>query len=366
MIWLVLIAVGTNYSNGVEEPEDEFVSYKTDTDQESTRTDSRASDTSYCNNHNHASHSSIVNNISADMKSNSEGHNIDTIRDSVIVREHDDSSSSTCEDLENEKESTVSTSKNDETTKRRRSKKNSTMVKTKVKIMAKSRTTSSGKANDMSPKVMIEDLNLTYEQLHEKIVLSPKSKIISNDASPIEKAKKQNTITSYFSSPTTKKFINDRNTNETQIDISNLSRSDTPELKEDKSIVHLDNASTLSNCNVTKAKLQTNNRRYRKKVIKKGNDSEDAPCCEDNGLDDSTESEISEAESEKTLEKNSQEMTAKRSSGVSMILSKRGRKIVKPNYNYDSSSEQTSDADISRTASPSIGILSMRFVLIYS
>ena len=104
MIWLVLIAVGTNYGNGVEEPEDEFVSYKTDTDQESTRTDSRASDTSYCNNHNYASHSSIVNNIGADMKCNSEGHNIDTIRDSVIVREHDDSSSSTCEDLENEKE----------------------------------------------------------------------------------------------------------------------------------------------------------------------------------------------------------------------------------------------------------------------
>ena len=365
MIWLVLIAVGTNYGNGVEEPEDEFVSYKTDTDQESTRTNSRASDTSYCNNHNYASHSSIVNNISADMKSNSEGHNIDTIRDSVIVREHDDSSSSTCEDLEHEKEDTVSTSKNDKITKNR-SKKNSTTAKTKVKIMAKSRTTPTCKANDMSPKVMIEDLNLTYEQLHEKIVLSPKSKMISNDASPMEKAKKQNTITSYFSSPTTTKLVNDRNTNETQIDISNLSRSDTPELKEDKSIIHLDNASTLLNCNVTKAKLQTSNRRYRKKAIKKGNDTEDAPCCEDNGLNDSTESEISEAESEKIIEKNSQEMTTKRSLGVSMILSKRGRKIVKPNYNYDSSSEQTSDAEISRTASPSIGMLSMQFILINS
>ena len=299
------------------------------------------------------------------MKSNSEGHDIGTIRDSVIVREHDDSSSSTCEDLENEKEDTVSTSKNGESTKNRRSKKNSTTVKTKVKIMARSRTTSSGKANDMSPKVMIEDLNLTYEQLHEKIVLSPKSKMISNDASPMEKAKKQNTITSYFSSPSTKKLVNDKNTNETQIDISNLSKSDTPELKEDNSIVHLDNAST-SNCNVTKAKLQTSNRRYRKKLIKKGNDSEDEPCCEDNGLNDSTESEISEAESEKTIEKNSREISTKRSSGVSMILSKRGRKIVKPNYNYDSSSEQTSDAEISRTASPSIGMLSMQFILIFS
>ena len=356
LIWLVLIAVSTNYGSGVEEPEDEFVSYKTDTDQESTRTDSRASDTSYCHNHNYASHSSIVNNIIADMKSNSDGHNIDTISDSVIVREHDDSSSSTCDDLENERKNTVLASKKDETTKNRRSKKNTTTVKTKVKIMARSRSTSSGKANDMSPKVMIEDLNLTYEQLHEKIVLSPKSKMISNDASPMEKAKKQNTITSYFSSPTTKKLVKDKNINENPIDVSNLSRSDTPELKEDESIVHLDDAISS----------KTSNRRNRKKVMKNGNDSEDKPCCEDTGLNDSTESEISEAESEKTIEKNSGQMTTKRSSGVSMILSKRGRKIVKPNYNYDSSSEQTSDAEISRTASPSIGMLSMPFILIYS
>ena len=109
-----------------------------------------------------------------------------------------------------------------------------------------------------------------------------------------------------------------------------------------------------------KTKLLDSKRRCRKEVMTSGNYNEETTCSEDAGPNDSTESEISDAESEKFIEKSSQEKNPKRCSGVSMILSKRGRKIVKPNYNYDSSSEQTSDAEVSRTASPLICKFSMR------
>jgi len=88
------IVLSNDYNNGIEEPEDEVVSYKTETDQESLRTDSRASEVSSVNSVNHAN-ISIVNKSSI---ANGVDKVADTVNcvigDSVIVRDHDESSSS--------------------------------------------------------------------------------------------------------------------------------------------------------------------------------------------------------------------------------------------------------------------------------
>jgi hypothetical protein len=69
----------------------------------------------------------------------------------------------------------------------------------------------------------------------------------------------------------------------------------------------------------------------------------------------STESERSEDESDinDDIEINDDDTHPKHDGSI--IVSKRGRKIGRPNYIYESSSEHTSDAECSRTASPAEG-----------
>ena len=418
----------SDYNIAVQEPEDEFVSYKTDTDQESTRTDSRASEMSNSNNCNYPS-SHLSNGIIANIKCNT-GDGLDTLSRSVIVREHEDSSSSTCEESENENEVTLTELENQVMHNKRRKKKDNSVSKTKkdtksvcnvnappaarkrslrhsngkhipsqipkkvvidevsekcsqdshldtkygienlktcktdnliidvnnkTTVNDESQTKTNQQINDMSPTVIIEELNLPYKHLHKKIILSPQSKILSQEEFCLGKAKKQNMITSYFSNPAKTHRTNSSNLNEKQ---SNEDHDLSPELYEpgdgDKSIPPV-NANEISPSALSHS-LKGNEFKGSHHLMKKPFISSYDDCKElrsDANVEriDSTESEISETESERPLK----EQPSKKSFRTSIGLSKRGRKIVKPNYNYDSSSEQTSDAEFSRTGSPLIG-----------
>ena len=100
MIGAGRIIISNDYNNGVEEPEDEVVSYKTETDEESTRTDSRASEMS-CT---HSIHYTDTSNITTSSISNGQTNlgNVDNgeLGRSVIVRDHDESSNSNYEKTE--------------------------------------------------------------------------------------------------------------------------------------------------------------------------------------------------------------------------------------------------------------------------
>ena len=426
----------SHYNNGVEEPEDEFVSYKTDTDQESTRTDSRASEMSNSNNCNYAS-SHLSNGIIANIKRNNDD-GLDTLSSSIIVREHDDSSSSTCEESENEKKVSLAEQEKDEVQNKRRKKRDNSVSKTKkdsnsacsingppaarkrslrhsngqripsqipkgvvidkvkercgqdshfkkkcelqqfntsekdnlildlnnkMTVNDASNTKVKQQINDMSPTVMIEELNLPYEHHHKKIILSPQNKILSHEEICLGKAKKQNTITSYFSHPTKKYRTNASNSDEKQNNEHHCLSAELSEIeKVEKSItpVHINEISPLALNHSLKDNHFKGSRHHMRKLNISYDDCKDLKSKADVEAIESTGSEISETESDEHYK----ELTAKKISGASMVLSKRGRKIVKPNYIYDSSSEQTSDTEFSRTGSPLIGKISARSVLI--
>ena len=271
----------------------------------------------------------------------------DSFRDSVIVRDHEDSSSSTYDELEDETKMKLSDRKSDKQLNRpkQRMKHDDTTSQTKISSNGKPRSDANNKMNCMSPKVMIEDLNLAYEHLQKKIIVSPKNKILSTETYRLKKTEKHNVITSYFSTTKTNLFPNGNGMNADENSQESLSGD----------VVHINEVSSLDKGDSSKDKALKGSRRSIRKAVMSDGDIKDLKSTLDDDINSSTESELSEAESESHSETYSKDPNIDKYAGTSMILSKRGRKMMKPNYNYDSSSEQTSDAEISRTASPQTG-----------
>ena len=276
----------------------------------------------------------------------------DSFRDSVIVRDHEDSSSSTYDELEDETKMKLSDRKSDQQLNRskQRMKHDDTTSQTKISDNGKPSSDAKNKMNCMSPKVMIEDLNLAYEHLQKKIIVSPKNKILSTETYRLKKTKEHNVIKSYFSTAKTNLFSNGDGMNADE------------NSQEDSSgdVVQIKEVSSLDKGNSLKDKALKGSRRSIRKAVMSDGDIKDLNSTLDD-INSSTESELSETESERHSETYSKDLNIEKYAGTSMILSKRGRKMMKPNYNYDSSSEQTSDAEISRTASPQTGKIYMYY-----
>ena len=348
--------LSNNYENGVEEPEDEVVSYKTETDQESIRTDSRASEVSSINSLNLVSGSTVHTSALANGMSN-----VFDAGDSIIVRDHDDSSSSICnDDLEEQVQSDLRQS--------RKSKRNVKDKKLKGKSIScnaqsespivtdepckiespdakSSKQTEPSVGIDMSPTVIIKELDLTSNSNKKRVALSSKAKTLhSKDIAKLslpslcktsnqtnldskmttkgvvtEKGAKQQTINAYFS-PSSKKIVNDL-----------VGGSETTHENDE--------------C------IEISNHRGRRRSLRPKLDKELSDGDGPNKIKrhDCTESESSEVESEKTDIRAMDE-----SLGVN--TSKSGRNIGKPKYVYESSSEHASETESSRTASPALGI----------
>ena len=421
------LLLSDEYNNRVEEPEDEVVSYKTETDQESTRTDSRASEVSSVNSANQASssillHSSSTNGISKVVNSSE-----DLLGDSVIVRDHDESSSSAYDDdIEVEthsdtsgqkksvadskkvrgrgnfrstkwKQNTVDAADSSSQIERRKGIQRTNVKRNKVddtpseesplklvlevetmnyskcvqgnskQVIQKKRgkqmaidqsqtispnTCASYQQSDkklnlaMSPAVIIKTLNLKHNNINQKISSSPINKATTNKGSPSEKLTKQKTINAYFSPPPKKAIGEDAAT-------LNSTKSSLPTENVVKATESEQKLSNIKSNTLNENRENNERRRSMRAKTERNFSANDGSST--NTPYDSAESEISEYESEKNDEIGTDSEDFNSKVDAPFIISKRGRKIGRPKYIYESSSEHTSDAEGGRIASSSTG-----------
>ena len=460
-----------DYNNGVEEPEDEVVSYKTETDQESIRTDSRASEVSSVNSVLQASTSILQNSPLINGIDKVANTGADVLGHSVIVREHDESSSSTYdEDMKvethsgiNPQRKSLSCSKkikgkrNLPAAKQNKDESNSSLTSSKMD-RRKGRQCSNAKGNNkgspsdeeqllklvliddtkedshylqdnskqemkkvrgkemvhtkspdthtsqlqsgpkdqknlaMSPTVIIKELNLKHKDIKKKFTSSPKNKALTNKGSPSEKFTTQKTINAYFSPPTKKSvekalavdanksayvktfkkceeaILKDKKPEMVTPDQESLkdspkfsgatsNSSNNDEVSKEKIFGTMRSEQKLSHIEKDISNKDTSNYQSRKRSLraKTENRSNTDYGASTNTPYDSADSEISEVESVKSDETGNNEDDANSRMEAPFIISKRGRKIGRPRYIYESSSEHTSEAESSRTASPAIG-----------
>ena len=359
-------------NNGVEEPEDEVVSYKTETDQESTRTNSRSSELSCAYSANNITTSSHPNSLALNVTEGIAVSVNDLLGHSVIVREHNDSSDSLSDEAQLDSEWDLKLEKSKSSQKRNdKCKKKSTTKKrqpqtTNGGATPKNDNSKSLKTQElhlktdqenlsMSPTVIIKGLNMKDKGMKKKLAYHQKL-----DEPIIDKVKKQTSINSYFSPP--KKQVKVGNCD---VDGS-ISLSSSSGITEDSKQKYATcKGSTIDAKN--KANLKLGEGESRTDDMEHCGDSQQTfrtkpfvVSTENSGQNkcthiDSAESDISDTECEGYLEPTNQPDNSDSAVEVPFLISQRGRRLGKANYIYESSSEHTSDAEASRTASPAAG-----------
>ena len=358
--------------NGVEEPEDEVVSYKTETDQESTRTNSRASELSCAYSANNITTSHHPNSPALKVTEGIAVSANDLLGHSVIVREHNDSSDSLSDEAQLVSEWELKLEKPKASQKRiDKRKKKTTTKKRQPQITnggaipkndnAKSLTTQelhlkSDQENlSMSPTVIIKGLNMKDKGMKKKLAYHQKL-----DEPIIDKVKKQTSINSYFSPPKKQLKVGNGDVDES------ISISRSSGITEDSRQQHAtckDSTMDVKN----KVNLKPDEGGSRTDHDEHCGDSQRSSrtkplvvSTENYGENecthiDSEESDISDTECEGYPEPTNQPDNSDSAVEVPFLISQRGRRLGKANYIYESSSEHTSDAEASRTASPATG-----------
>lgn len=358
-------------NNGVEEPEDEVVSYKTETDQESTRTNSRSSELSCAYSANNITTSSHPNSPALNV---TEGIavSVNDLGHSVIVREHHDSSDSLSDEAQLVSEWDLKLEKSKSSQKRNDKCKTKTTIKkrepqiTNGGATPKTDNAKSLKTQElhfktdqenlsMSPTVIIKGLNMKDKGMKKKLAYHQKL-----DEPIFDKVKKQTSINSYFSPPKKQVKVGnedvdgsislsrssgtteDSNQKYATCKGSTIDAKNKVDLKLDEGESRTDD---MEHCGDSQRSFRT------KPFVFSTENSGENECTHI----DSAESDISDNECEGYLEPTNQPDNSDSAVEVPFLISQRGRRLGKANYIYESSSEHTSDAEASRTASPATG-----------
>ena len=366
--------------------------------------------------------------------------NDDILDHSVIVRQHDDSSSSTCEEMETETNTTITEGKPRDQTKRQKRKDKISCNKQSKDILNVNRTSKlkrrSGRRDSsangeilnspsnekaglktiecdaekkhkvtqnsykqftqkidvaqmatneskiksternisqlqnthqnlaMSPTVIIEELDMKNRHLKKRIAYSTKSRALSNEEISVEKSQKQTSIHSYFSPPDKKTVVKNKNGEENQFSHANstLKSKDTESHIVEKDLVShikkqklsrgekdISGTDKASNCGNRRSVRSTNS----------VNSLDINYTDHGSSYNESAESEMSDIDSEKSDYPIAKIDNINTKPEMPFVLTKRGRRIGRPNYIIESSSEHNSDTEGSRTGSPALGKLNV-------